>query len=106
MPLTQEPLHPPAPRLLPRHRRHWRANLRLTGALLALWASVAFGVAWWARGLDFVFFGWPFSFWVAAQGAPVVFLLIVVCYAVGMNRLDHAHGVSEDDQDIQREKGA
>jgi putative solute:sodium symporter small subunit len=106
MHLTQEPLHPPAPVLQPRHRRHWRANLRITGALLAIWAGVAFGVAWWARGLDFVFFGWPFSFWVAAQGAPIFFLLIVVFYAGCMNRLDHAQGVSEDDQDSPGEQGA
>jgi putative solute:sodium symporter small subunit len=106
MHLTPEPAPPLPPGLLPRHRRHWYANLGLTAALLALWASVAFGVAWWARGLDAVFFGWPFSFWVAAQGAPISFLLIVVVYAVWMNRLDHAYDVSEDDQDDEGDSGA
>ena len=105
MHLSPEPLHPSASVLQPRHRRHWRANLRFTAVLLGLWFGVAFGVAWWARGLDFVFFGWPFSFWVAAQGAPIVFLMIVVVYAASMNRLDHAHGVSEDDQDGPGERG-
>ncbi len=106
MHLTPEPLTPLPPGLSPRHRRHWRANLRLTAALLALWAGVAFGVAWWARGLDALFFGWPFSFWVAAQGAPLIFLAIVVVYATRMNRLDRACGVSEDDGDGPGGQGA
>jgi putative solute:sodium symporter small subunit len=96
--LTPEPSSPPPASLSPRHRRHWRANLRLTAALLALWSGVAFGLAWWARGLDARFPGWPFSYWVAAQGAPLVFLGIVVVYAVAMNRLDGACDVCEDDR--------
>ena len=37
--------------------------------LLAIWFVVTFVVAYFARDLTFNFFGWPFSFWVAAQGA-------------------------------------
>ena len=79
-----------------RHRLHWRSNLALTAALLLLWAAAGFGIAWFARTLTFGFFGWPFSFWVAAQGALIVFLLIVAFYATFMNRLDRRHGVAED----------
>jgi putative solute:sodium symporter small subunit len=71
-----------------RERRHWRRSLRLTAALLALWFVVSFGVAWFARDLGFRLFGFPFAFWVAAQGAPIVYLLIIWCYARAMNRLD------------------
>ena len=35
---------------------------------------VGFVVTWFARDLDFPFFGWPFSFWVAAQGGIIVFV--------------------------------
>lgn len=79
-----------------RPHSYWRRNQCLIGLLLALWAGVAFGVAFFARELDFVFFGWPFSFWVAAQGAPLVFLFIVWIYARTMARLDRA-GLPPDD---------
>jgi len=84
--------HPPAP---PHGtvdpdaaRRHWRSTLRLTAALLAVWFGVGFVVPWFARDLDFAFFGWPFSFWVAAQGGTCVFVALIVVYAAWMKRLD------------------
>ncbi len=78
-------------------QRHWRANLRITGVLVFMWFFVTFVIGWFARDLDFEFFGWPFSFWVAAQGALVVYLLIIGFYAWRMNRLDREHGVSDED---------
>ena len=68
--------------------RHWRRTQRLTAGLLAVWFVVGFVVTWFARDLDFPFFGWPFSFWVAAQGGIVVFVLLLVVYARRMKRND------------------
>lgn len=68
--------------------RHWRRTTRLTAALLAAWFVVGFGVTWFARDLDFPFFGWPFSFWVAAQGGIVVFVVLIAAYARRMARND------------------
>lgn len=68
------------------HRRHRRLTLALTLALLAVWALVSFGVSYFARDLSFDFFGWPFSFWVGAQGGVIVYGLIVAVYAWVMNR--------------------
>jgi putative solute:sodium symporter small subunit len=79
-----------------RHRRHWRANLRLTSVLLAVWFVVTYVVAYFARELDFAFFGWPFGYWVAAQGALIVYCLIIWVYAQRMDALDREHGVAED----------
>jgi putative solute:sodium symporter small subunit len=70
--------------------RHWRRTLRLTGALLALWFVVGYVVTWFARDLDFAFFGWPFSFWVAAQGGIIVFVVLLAVYARRMARNDRA----------------
>jgi putative solute:sodium symporter small subunit len=80
----------PSPEAVLAHARarHWRGTLRLTAALLVAWFAVGFGVTWFARDLDFPFFGWPFSFWVAAQGGVVVFVAVVVVYARRMKRLD------------------
>lgn len=63
-------------------------KLVLTLGLLTIWTIVTYGVAWFARDLDGDFFGWPFSFWMGAQGALIVYVLIVCIYARVMNRRD------------------
>lgn len=78
------------------HRQYWQKNLRITGILLSIWFVVTFVVAFFARDLNFNFFGWPFSFWVAAQGSLIVYVVIIAFYARTMNRLDQEHGVAEE----------
>ena len=80
-----------------RHQSYWRKNLRITAVLLAIWFVVTYVVGYFARDLNFNFFGWPFSFWVGAQGALIVYVLIIGYYARTMNRLDHEHGVAEEE---------
>jgi putative solute:sodium symporter small subunit len=74
-------------------KSRWRASQRVTAALLAVWFVVTFGVAFFARELSASVFGWPLSFWVAAQGAPLVYLVLVAVYARRMSRLDARHGI-------------
>jgi len=80
-----------------RHHQYWRTNLRITGILLFIWFFVTFVIGYFARDLTFNFFGWPFSFWVAAQGALIVYVVIIGFYARYMNRLDQQHGVAEEE---------
>jgi len=80
-----------------RQSEYWRKNLRVTAILLAIWFVVTFGVGFYARELSFDFFGWPFSFWVGAQGALVVYVGIIWFYAAYMRRLDREYGVEDDD---------
>ena len=80
-----------------RHHQYWRSNLRITGILLFIWFFVTFVIGYFARDLNFNFFGWPFSFWVAAQGALIVYVIIIGFYARYMNRLDQEHGVAEEE---------
>lgn len=79
------------------HRHYWQRNLRITSVLLAIWFFVTFVIGYFARELDFTFFGWPFSFWVGAQGALIVYVVIIWYYARIMNRLDQEHGVAEEE---------
>ncbi len=83
--------------LSPLQQTHWRKNLQLTGAMLTLWFLVTFVLIFFARDLSFQFFGGPFSYWLAAQGAPLVYVLIVAGYAARMEQLDRQYGVAEDD---------
>ena len=85
--------------LTQKHHEYWRKTLSITGILLAIWFVVTFVVAYFARDLQFNFFGWPFSFWVAAQGALIVYVIIIWYYARHMNRLDQEYGVAEAEED-------
>ena len=78
-------------------QRYWQKNLRITGILMFIWFVVTFVVAYYARELSFSFFGWPFSFWVGAQGALAVYVLLIGFYAYYMNKLDVEHGVDEEE---------
>ena len=79
------------------HQRYWKKNLRITAILLFIWFFVTYVVGYIARDLDFHFFGWPFSFWVGAQGALVIYVGIIWYYARYMNKLDQEHGVAEEE---------
>lgn len=78
-------------------RIYWRRNLTVSASLLSLWFLVSFVVSFFARELSFSFFGWPFSFWMAAQGSLLVYGGIIWFYAHYMASLDVAHDVQEID---------
>jgi putative solute:sodium symporter small subunit len=67
---------------------HWHYNLKWIAGLLCIWVGVTFGVSWFADILSFSFAGWPFAYWVGAQGALLVYVLITALYAWAMNRAD------------------
>ena len=84
--------------LTARHQEYWSKNLRITGLLLGVWFLVTFVLIYFAKDLTFKFFGWPFSFWVAGQGALIVYCLIIWYYARYMNKLDLEYDVHEGDE--------
>ena len=72
-------------------RQHWRSTRRLSAALLLLWLATSFGAVFFARELaGLTVFGWPLSFYLAAQGASLVYLAILGAYAWRMRALDRA----------------
>ncbi len=75
--------------------RYWRTNLRWIAGLMLIWFVVSFVFVFFARDLNFQFLGWPFGFWMAAQGALLVYGVLVAVYAWVMHRADMAHGVQE-----------
>ena len=85
--------------LTEKHQAYWQATLRKTAVLLAIWFVVTYVVGFYARELSFNFFGWPFAFWVGAQGSLVVYILIIWYYARTMNRIDKEFGVAEAEDD-------
>lgn len=86
--------------LTERHLEYWRKNLRITAVLLAIWFVVTFVVGYYAREVfSFNFFGWPFSFWMGAQGALIVYVALIWYYARTMNKMDNEYGVHEGDDE-------
>ena len=80
-----------------RRQEYWRRTLRVTAILLAIWFVVTYVVIWFAVPLNqFTFLGFPFAFYMGAQGALVVYVALIVFYAWYMNRLDREFGVAEE----------
>jgi putative solute:sodium symporter small subunit len=68
---------------------YWSKVRQFTCVLLALWFSSTFGIIYFARELtEFTLFGWPFSFYMAAQGLTLLYLAILAAYVVHMRKLD------------------
>ena len=98
---TDSPVPPPGEgarlqRLLAARALHWQRTRRMTAVLLVLWLATGFGTVYFARALSqFTVFGWPLSFYMAAQGASLVSLAIIAWYAWRMRRLDRLYGALE-----------
>jgi len=73
-----------------KHRRYWRANIRLVLILLTVWAIASFGLSiFFVEPLNKVRVGgFPLGFWFAQQGAILVFVVLIWIYARSMDRLD------------------
>lgn len=82
-------------------RAYWRANLKLSAALLAVWFTVSFGFGiLLVEPLNRIdFFGFPFGFWWAQQGAIYVFIVLIFVYAAAMRRIDRKYDVQEQDEE-------
>jgi len=85
--------------LTEKHQEYWSKTLRLTAVLLAIWFIVTYVVGFYARELSFNFFGWPFAFYMGAQGSLIIYVLIIWYYARSMNQMDKEFGVAEAEDD-------
>ena len=82
--------------LTQRHHEYWRKNLVVTVILLLAWFVVTFVEAWYARELNNItFFGFPFGFYMSAQGSLAIYVIIIGIYAMYMKKLDKEYNVDE-----------
>ncbi len=77
---------------------YWKHNLIVVALLLTVWLVTGFVCS--IFGIEFLN-GWKvgrlgLGFWMAQQGSIFVFVIIVVVYAVWMDRLDRRYGVGDD----------
>lgn len=82
--------------LTEKHREYWKRTLNLTIVLLAIWFVVTFVMAYFAMDLhNIVIAGFPVSFYMAAQGSLIVYVVLIWYYAHKMGQLDREYGVAE-----------
>ena len=75
---------------MPPHRlRYWQRVRRLTLGCLFTWFGLTFALIFYARELaDITVLGWPLSFYMAAQGLTLIYVVIIGLYAWAMRRFD------------------
>jgi putative solute:sodium symporter small subunit len=70
-------------------KTHWKKLRVLTFSLLSIWLAVSFSIIFFARELSgLILFGWPVSFYMAAQGSILIYLLLIAIYAFVAKKLD------------------
>ena len=81
------------------HARYWRRTSHLTLVLLLIWFVVTFIAIFFARQLaHYTLFGWPISFFMAAQGSILIYVTLIGIYALCMRRLDRHHRDEHEQQ--------
>lgn len=95
-------------------KRYWRTNVCVMSGLLVVWAVIGLGCGvLWADKLNaltvggepFRLGGFPLGFWFAQQGSIIVFVLLILAYAVFMNGLDRRHHLEIKRLRRERSKG-
>ncbi|HVW50582.1 MAG TPA: DUF4212 domain-containing protein [Trinickia sp.] len=90
-PIAQTSLEPPpvSRAMAAAHRRYWRFNVMLISVLMLIGFAVSFVVPLFARTLSSVrVAGFRLPFYLGAQGAILIYLLLIVVYIAAMTRAD------------------
>jgi len=91
-PLSSSGPDPRRARAVDLRAQHWARARRLVALLLGLWLATWFGTVFFARDLAHLsVFGWPLSFYLAAQGSSLIYLAIIGAYAWRMRVLDRRY---------------
>ena len=57
---------------------HWRRTRNLTFVTLGIWFFFAFFIHWFGAELNnYSFLGFPLGFYMAAQGSPIAFVILL-----------------------------
>jgi putative solute:sodium symporter small subunit len=90
----------PATGELTEHQKqeYWRYNVMLTTILLVIWFVVTFIISGVMAGWlnNYTILGFPFGYYMAAQGSLAIFVLEIAVYAWLMNKKDEEYGIREE----------
>ena len=79
-------------------QEYWRYNVTLTTVLLVICFVVTFVISGLMAGWlnNYTVLGFPFGYYMAAQGSLAIFVLEIAVYAYLMNRKDEEFGIREE----------
>ena len=78
-------------------QKYWNVNIRVVSVLLTIWFVVGYGISiFFIDSVNQIQIGQlGLGFWMAQQGSIYVFVVLVLVYALLMDRIDRAHGLEE-----------
>jgi putative solute:sodium symporter small subunit len=79
---------------------YWRDTSRLMWIYLGLWIFFGYVVHMFVNVLNnftIPVLGFPFGFYMAAQGSLIAFVVMLFTFAKQQDAIDRKHGVAEDD---------
>ena len=74
-------------------KKYWQANLWVIGMLLGIWAVISFGcsVILVEPLNQYRFLQLPLGYWIANQGSMLVFVLLILAYALVSDLLERRY---------------
>ena len=80
-----------------RAQEYWSRTSKLMWTILAIWFVFSFVVPYFARELNAIrILGFPFGFYMSAQGSLIVFVFLCFWNARAQNKIDEEFGVSDE----------
>ena len=76
---------------------HWLKSRRLMWVCLIFWLMFSFGAHIFVEQLNrLTFLGFPLGFYMAAQGALVVFVVLIFVFSARQDAIDEAYDAAEE----------
>lgn len=77
---------------------YWSKTMNLMWVMMALWAFFGYAIHMFVTPLNGIrIAGFPLGFYMASQGALVVFVVMLFWFARKQDQIDRESGVAEDD---------
>ncbi|GAB4482450.1 MAG: DUF4212 domain-containing protein [Thermodesulfovibrionales bacterium] len=78
---------------------YWNYNKKLTFITLFIWFVVTYVAIFFTPQLNqVVILGFPFGYYMGAQGSLIIFVILIFWYAKKMNKADDDYGVAEEEE--------
>lgn len=76
---------------------YWNKTKNLMIIMMALWVFFGYVIHMFVASLNnIVILGFPFGYYMAAQGSLIAFVIMLFVFARRQNAIDEEHGVAED----------
>ena len=82
-----------------RPQEYWKYNVKLTTFTMVVWFVVTYVAIFFTPQLNnIVILGFPFGYYMGAQGSLIIFVILIFWYAFKMNAADKEYGVEEEEE--------